>query len=137
MQFRIYAVSGPSGVCKESQCLGKAYRERGYGCLHLDPECATKEKGWICCMFNKIPQRLSFLFLKGEGVNQVFYFFLKDLNLQMKDLVRQPKGFVSHPIKHRIVFYALRKSPQSPLDVISSQCDNMEKHIWSLTLSYC
>ena len=113
--------------------------ERGVMGAYIQIQSVQQKKraGFAACSI-KYPDGCASLFLKEEGVNWVFYFFLKDLNLQMKHLVRQPKGFVSLPIKHRIVFYALMKSPQSPLDVISSQeCDNMKKHIWSLTLSYC
>ena len=53
-----------------------------------------KRAGFAACSI-KYPNGCAFLFLKEEGVNWVFYFFLKDLNLQMKHLVRQPKGFVS------------------------------------------
>lgn len=105
---------------------------RLYGCLPLNPECMTKEKGWICYARSlKYPRGLFFLLLKERVLTRYFIFFQRGLNLHMKHFVRQPKGFLSLLIKHRIVFYALMKS------LVLYRCDlksRMEKYLWSLTL---
>lgn len=112
--------------------------QRVYRCLCLNPECVTKEKGWICCACSlKYPEGSVFLFLKEEGVKWVFYFFLKVRTCiwsiwsdNRKDLCL----FWSNPESCSLPC----GNPQSSLDVISSQeCDNLKKHIWSLTRSYC
>lgn len=60
-----------------------------------------------------------------------YFFFPEKFKLAYEAFGQTTKRVCVLLIKPRIVFYALQKSPQYSLDVISSlESDNMKKHIW-------
>lgn len=88
-----------------------------------------KREGLMCCACSvNYPKGCIFLFLKECGINWIFSFFPERFELAYEALGQTTKR-ICVLIKHRLVFHALRKSPQYSLDVISSEFDNIKNNI--------